>query len=73
MLDKIKSIKNNLRIGDKLEELRIKEMSAQIAGFSRKFTVLFTDFSTWREKTSAGAAFPQIWFRFRDLSSAFCH
>ena len=36
MLDKIKSIKNNLRIGDKLEELRIKEMSAQIAGFFKK-------------------------------------
>ncbi len=36
MLDKIKSIKNNLRIGDKLEELKIKEMSAQIAGFFKK-------------------------------------
>ena len=36
MLDKIKSIKNNLRIGDKLEELRIKEMSAQITGFFKK-------------------------------------
>ena len=36
MLDKIKSIKNNLRIGDKLEELKIKQMSTQIAGFFKK-------------------------------------
>lgn len=73
MLDKIKSIKNNLRIGDKLEELRIKEMSAQITGFSRKFTVLFTDFSTWREKLQPERHFRKSGFGFGICHRHFCH
>lgn len=43
-------------------------MSAQITGFSRKFTVLFTDFSTWREKLQ-----PERHFRKSGFGFGICH
>lgn len=74
MLDKIKSIKNNLRIGDKLEELRIKEMSAQITGFFQENLRFYLQiFRLGGKKLQPERHFRKSGFGFGICHRHFCH
>lgn len=53
MLDKIKSIKNNLRLSERLEELKIKQMSERVLGFAKKiYDALYKFFDALGKKIS---------------------
>ena len=53
MLDKIKSIKNTLRISERLEKLKIKQMSERVLGFVKKiYDALYKFFDVLGKKFS---------------------